>query len=109
VPAISLRDPVAGCAAYEGVLAVALDGVLAGDLGADLAGVERRVVESLTALLWLVALHRLDGPGRCRVCRPGMWRRRSVCTVYRALILHVRPSDPSIAVAVAASVGGGWS
>ncbi|MGH3803841.1 MAG: hypothetical protein ACRDTD_27660 [Pseudonocardiaceae bacterium] len=95
-------DPAASYGAFEGELASALDGVLAGELMAGGIGVERRVVESLGALTWLVGVHRVDGRGRCRVCRRGIWRRRSVCTVYRALFLYVRVSCGPVPTAVGA-------
>lgn len=85
--------PVTALAAYERELAVVLDTVLTGDLGTDGTTVERRVVESLGALVWLIAAHRVDRRGRCRVCRPAWWRHRSLCTIYRALILYMRPAS----------------
>jgi hypothetical protein len=104
---VSGTDPAASYGAFEGELACALDGVLAGELMTGGIGVERRVVQSLGALMWLVEVHRVDRRGRCRVCRRGRWRRRSVCTVYRALFLHVRVSGGPVPAAVGAGAGSG--
>lgn len=66
---MSLPDPMELHGAHTRELTMLLDAVLAGDLVKDRAAVERRVVRSLGALAWLQRRHRIDGHGRCPICR----------------------------------------
>jgi len=77
-----------------------LDAVLASNPVTDSAvAVERRVVRSLGALVWLQQNHRGDERGRCSICRTTPrtwwrpWLRRSPCTVQTALTFQ---SDPYV-------------
>lgn len=98
---MSRRGYVAGYRVFGDELSELLDTVLAGEVVSDRA-VAERLVRSVGALLELHARHRIDGRGRCGVCRPvprrwwrpWPWSRRSTCTVHTALSLFLRqPSD----------------
>lgn len=68
--------------------------LLAGKAVTNWADRERRLVQSVAALVSLHDVHRLDERGRCLACRPvprhwwQPWPKRSTCTVYTTLRLY---------------------
>jgi hypothetical protein len=93
---VSLPDRATLHEMYGQELSELLDLVLAGDVVSDQATVERRLVRSIGALVWLHQWHQVDEQGRCSVCWPlprtwwRPWPRRSICTVHSALDFHLR-------------------
>lgn len=91
-------DPQTRYAMNGRALAEQLEQVLAGELVADPAAVERQIVRSLGALIWLQQRHHVDARGRCAICRPGRawwWLSspRCACTVQAALNFHLHQPE----------------
>lgn len=110
--AVSQPAPPIVAEAYGRELAELLDAVLAGDLVTDHAAIiERRVVRSLGALVWLQQRHRVDKRGRCSICRPArrawwrLWPQRTTCTVHAALSFYLRQPDWAVLPAITDSTG----
>lgn len=94
--AVSQSSYVKHHEAYGQELSELLDALLASKAVTDWAAVERRLVQSVAALIRLHDLHRLDECGRCSICWPvprrwwRPWPKRSMCTVHTALSFHLR-------------------
>jgi hypothetical protein len=97
---MSMLDPRMVHEAYTRALIGLVDEIVAGGVPAvvlDQATAERWLIRLVGVLVWLQERHRVDGRGRCSICRaaPAVWwpwPRRSACTVFTALSLYLHES-----------------